>query len=970
MPLSPDITFQAHQQGVRDEAAEAKQRDESYRKMLVWGVGTGKTIGALGAADALGGTTTIVAPAAVRPSFRQEADRTLPGSNVPVVSYHGAAAGKAPPADNLVIDESQRLGSSGSAQAAKITDLAQKARNVILLSGTPIRNHPHEFAPLMSILTGKNISHDEFDQRYIGTEKIRPGLLARLGGAPTVERPALKNKEELKALLAGRIDYYENETPPIGAPSSVTYEDVESEMTPEQSQLYQGFWDKLPYITKWKLKNRYDLTDAELARAQSFLVGPRQVALSTLPYRPDGDPLKAFEHSGKLRTAMDRLRSTLDANPAAKVISYSNYPVAGLKPYAAALGKLNIPHAVFHGGLSDVERKQLVNDFNANKLRVALVGPAGAEGISLKGAQRVQLLDNHWNQARMTQAQARGIRFDSHLGLPEDLRGVTVERHIAKLPLGMKDRMLQSLGFDRQSQRSAVDDYLRDLSHRKEHLNSQLLDLLKEVGTHNRTAKTAADRISVKTLLEEARAAVEPLGYEDAVKVAALQQLVPGVMDGVDPAALARVRAALAQLRTQADAAGLHYFAVAADPKSPGAGAEVSSVPRNDKQNVITRHADLHREWSTANGYQDVDWAQPKVAALQQLVPNLNTGIPPASIQEEGTAVNPINQLRQQIVIENPKGSQKEFGPDYPIPVMTYPVDYGSLPGHVGEDGDDLDFFVGGGKEHGRFRVWRPDVEGELETKYYHGLTPDERQAVLKAYAPVVRGTPETFDDEGLMTAIATHKVAGAGPNRPALLAVNYSTRVDKEPGDIDLDRIDAHVAGKNVGYLTSHPGTDGNYRWLKGMRVDPQFRGQGIAKSLLDNFLTAYPDMEIRLRAKPYEDSPLDAEGLKSVYARRGFVPLDDEDRMVRAAQPSRSAVDPRYAQAKAFSDLGTPEGYARKRELLRRLIQETPKNWVIDSHLNKDFVGLTANNGWRYHLPTTAVQDLNLSTKLTPKA
>ena len=107
-----------------------------------------------------------------------------------------------------------------------------------------------------------------------------------------------------------------------------------------------------------------------------------------------------------------------------------------------------------------------------------------------------------------------------------------------------------------------------------------------------------------------------------------------------------------------------------------------------------------------------------------------------------------MNNLAEALVIDQPKGSTKDFGPDYPIPTMTYPTDYGFFPGYVGEDGDELDFFKGTGNMHGRFRVRRPDVEGGLETKFMVNMTPEEKLSVVSAFHPVIEGEPEEFADQ------------------------------------------------------------------------------------------------------------------------------------------------------------------------------------------------------------------------------
>lgn len=58
---------------------------------------------------------------------------------------------------------------------------------------------------------------------------------------------------------------------------------------------------------------------------------------------------------------------------------------------------------MFHGELPDSVRKKAIEDFNSGKTRALLLGPAGGEGISLKGARLMQVLDPHWNEARSDQ---------------------------------------------------------------------------------------------------------------------------------------------------------------------------------------------------------------------------------------------------------------------------------------------------------------------------------------------------------------------------------------------------------------------------------------------------------------------------------------------------------------------------------------------------------------------------------------
>jgi hypothetical protein len=111
-----------------------------------------------------------------------------------------------------------------------------------------------------------------------------------------------------------------------------------------------------------------------------------------------------------------------------------------------------------------------------------------------------------------------------------------------------------------------------------------------------------------------------------------------------------------------------------------------------------------------------------------------------------------------EVLIEHRAGTERELsGPesDYPLKVVKYTSAYGFLPGFTGEDGDPLDAFRGKTRqgEHGCFKVSRPDVESGVETKFFFGLTPDERAEVFATFAPVLCGKPEIFESHDQLEA-------------------------------------------------------------------------------------------------------------------------------------------------------------------------------------------------------------------------
>jgi hypothetical protein len=472
--LLPNVEPQEHQRRIHEEARRAP-----LRKLLVHALGSGKSLTAIGAMEARKEPYTAVVPAALRPNFRGEqakfTDQATPSN---VISYNELAKGgpgRYP--QNLAFDEAHRLRTPGALQTQQALEAARQARQVLLLSGTPIVNRPGDLAVPTNMLTGSQFTPESFEDRFVGQRTVHPGLLARLRGVRPGVEPAVKNPEELRALLRGHVDWYAPDHPVV----PVNREDVPVEMGREQSRLYRAMWDELPWYIRWKLKNDFPLNRDELARARGFLVGPRQVSLSTYPYLKSRDPHRAFAQSPKLQKAFQLLQEKLQ-DGRTKALVFSNFIDAGLTPYAATLARAGVPHAVFHGGLSDAHRDQLVADYNAGRTRVALLGPSGTEGLNLKGTQLIQLLDPYWNPIRGQQAVGRGLRYDSHSGLPEDLRNVHVQRFLARLPLGFKDRLLARLGFDRTRNQTAADDYLAAMERRKAQLNQRFVDLLREVG--------------------------------------------------------------------------------------------------------------------------------------------------------------------------------------------------------------------------------------------------------------------------------------------------------------------------------------------------------------------------------------------------------------------------------------------------------------------------------------------------------
>ncbi len=108
--------------------------------------------------------------------------------------------------------------------------------------------------------------------------------------------------------------------------------------------------------------------------------------------------------------------------------------------------------------------------------------------------------------------------------------------------------------------------------------------------------------------------------------------------------------------------------------------------------------------------------------------------------------MNTLSQLPAPLntfVVDIPKNQYYDFeleeGSTYPLSGVTYPVDYGNIPGHTGEDGHELDLFVGsdiGGKAGSVFVYRGTDVPNEH--KFYVAMSDSELATVLQELEPVL----------------------------------------------------------------------------------------------------------------------------------------------------------------------------------------------------------------------------------------
>ncbi len=458
-----------HQQRVVDRLS----RPDQPGLVAIHGLGSGKTLSAIAATDALDMPTTAIVPASLRGNFRKELDKHLdaPPEDFELMSLPKAT--RTPPDHTglLILDEAHRLRDPASKGFRAMRDVDAQKR--LLLTASPTYNHPSDIAPLVNLAAGHQVlpqGKAEFERRYVRQRQVDPGLFARLfrGVKPGV-RPELTHTGELKHVLDRWTDYYANPTDTADFPSR-TDEVIPVPMSRQQRAVYDSIIGAAPAWMQYKIRSGLPPSKAESKDLNAFLTGARQAQLYPGVFQAaGGDP----ENATKQQAAFERFHKALEANPDHRAVVYSNYLDAGLSPYRHLLDEGHIPYAAFTGDMKSADREQAVRDYNEGKLKALLISSAGGEGLDLKGTRQIQILEPHFNAEKLKQVIGRGIRYHSHADLPEDQRNVAVEQYLSAMP---ERGALGKLVFGKPDM--TADQYLYQMSKDKEALNQQLRAIL------------------------------------------------------------------------------------------------------------------------------------------------------------------------------------------------------------------------------------------------------------------------------------------------------------------------------------------------------------------------------------------------------------------------------------------------------------------------------------------------------------
>jgi len=128
----------------------------------------------------------------------------------------------------------------------------------------------------------------------------------------------------------------------------------------------------------------------------------------------------------------------------------------------------------YHGGIDKEERFRNVEQYNVPEnvdgkvVKIIMISPAGAEGLSLVNTRQVHIIEPYWHEVRIRQMVGRAIRLCSHRMLPKAERHVEVYRYKSvRLTQNKKittDQLIESIARSKEGLLQSFEDAIKEVA--------------------------------------------------------------------------------------------------------------------------------------------------------------------------------------------------------------------------------------------------------------------------------------------------------------------------------------------------------------------------------------------------------------------------------------------------------------------------------------------------------------------------
>lgn len=381
---------------------------ETKGLLLFFGMGSGKTFASLCAAEALmecGAVRGVVAvmPAGLISNYRKEMAATGATASKYILTSYESALRNAPNTEGklMVLDEAHNIRNPEGRSYSVIKEMGNRAAKVLLLTGTPVQNFPHEICSILNIIEDDALPPNrQLFEKYFGPDGLEGG--------------------ERMDEISKRIVYY---TPPHDSsdyPELETYEHF-VRMSPEQADLHYQAVGSLPQRTQ-PVGNVYDRIRYGSFNLK-FFTDPRKIANAV--------KVEGRWKFPKLKEIAERVARA--ARRGEKSLLYSFFVERGTDILKSLLDEMRVPNAVISGKQSQAYRTHAVKRYNDDALMALIVSDAGSEGLDLKHTTHVHIAEPTWNEEITSQIIGRARRYKSHTR-DDVYPGVKVHRYYSVLP--------------------------------------------------------------------------------------------------------------------------------------------------------------------------------------------------------------------------------------------------------------------------------------------------------------------------------------------------------------------------------------------------------------------------------------------------------------------------------------------------------------------------------------------------------
>jgi|LauGreDrversion4_2_1035121.scaffolds.fasta_scaffold03669_2 hypothetical protein len=372
----------------------------------------------------------------------------------------------------IIIDEAHNLFNSisnGSKIANDFYDMIMNTKNVklIFLSGTPIINNPFEIAICCNMLYGPIYSNNIKKNKKKIYSTILPEYYTDFKKYFINEEDtnlSIKNTSKFMNRIFGLISYYgdfyfENQ----GNIKDELKKTLKKENYPDRLPVifeivemskYQNIeYTKARNIEKKEnssfrggknikeLKNAGSIVREKNSGSTSYRIKSRQLSNIYIPEKTDIIKQNLRIYSPKLERIYKNINEKHNNTIS---LVYSTFLEYGIKAFAKVLEFNNYKlynkdeeynkeykyYAIFSGDQSSEEKADILNRLNLEEnkygdlISILLISKSGTEGLDLKNVRSIHIMEPYWNFSLIQQIIARGVRYKSHINLPEEERNV------------------------------------------------------------------------------------------------------------------------------------------------------------------------------------------------------------------------------------------------------------------------------------------------------------------------------------------------------------------------------------------------------------------------------------------------------------------------------------------------------------------------------------------------------------------